>query len=55
MRFNEFAKESGGRLAAFIDTVTLPADGRRVDKPTLLGNVVATLKGTDTMMTGSLL
>lgn len=46
-KFNQFAKQSNGRLTAFIDTVTLPADGRRVDKPTLLGNVVATLKGTD--------
>src|SRR5258705_10687854 len=46
-RFNEFAKESGGRLTAFIDTITLQPDGRRVDKPTLLGNVVARLKGTD--------
>ena len=46
-RFNEFAKESGGRLTSFIDTVTLQPDGRRIDKPTLLGNVVATLKGTD--------
>ena len=47
-RYNEFAKESGGRLTAFIDTVTLQPDGRRIDNPTLLGNVVATLKGTDT-------
>ena len=48
-RFNEFAKEpaAGGRLTAFIDTVTLQPDGRRIDKPTLLGNVVATLKGAD--------
>jgi hypothetical protein len=46
-RFNEFAQQSGGRLTAFIDTVTLPADGRRIDKATLLGNVIATLKGTD--------
>ncbi len=46
-RFNEFAAASGGRLTAFIDTITLQPDGRRVDKPTLLGNVVATLKGTD--------
>lgn len=48
-RFAEFAKESaaGGRLTAFIDTVTLQPDGRRIDKPTLLGNVIATLKGTD--------
>jgi hypothetical protein len=46
-RFNEFAKQSGGRLTAFIDTTTLQPDGRRVDMPLLLGNVVASLKGTD--------
>lgn len=46
-KFNEFARQSNGRLTAFIDTVTLPADGRRVDKPIVLGNVVATLKGSD--------
>ena len=46
-KFNEFAKTSGGRLTAFIDTTTLQPDGRRVDVATLLGNVVATLKGTD--------
>jgi acetylornithine deacetylase/succinyl-diaminopimelate desuccinylase-like protein len=46
-RFNEFAQQSGGRMTAFIDTVTLQPDGRRIDKPTLVGNVVATLKGTD--------
>lgn len=46
-RFNEFAKNSGGRLSAFIDTITLQPDNRRVNRPILLGNVVATLKGTD--------
>lgn len=46
-KFSEFAKQSNGRLTAFIDTVTIQADGRRVDKPILLGNVVATLKGSD--------
>jgi peptidase M28-like protein len=46
-RFNEFAKQSGGRLTAFIDTTTLQKDGRRVDTTLLLGNVVATLKGND--------
>jgi len=46
-KFNEFAKQSGGRLSAIIDTTTLPADGKRVDAPLVLGNVVATLKGTD--------
>jgi hypothetical protein len=47
MRFNEFAKQSNGKLTAFIDTTTLQKDGRRVDSTLLLGNVVATLKGTD--------
>ena len=45
-KFNQFAKQSNGRLTAFIDTVTLQKS-RRVDIPVLLGNVVATLKGTD--------
>jgi hypothetical protein len=46
-RFNEFAKQSGGRLTAFIDTTIYKKDGRRVDRDIILGNVVATLKGTD--------
>ncbi|HMU46722.1 MAG TPA: M28 family metallopeptidase [Chitinophagaceae bacterium] len=46
-RFNDFAKRSGGRLSAFIDTITLTPDNRRVNRPVLLGNVVATLKGAD--------
>ena len=46
-KFNEFAKQSNGRLSAFIDTTTLQPDKRRIDTLTLLGNVVATLKGTD--------
>ncbi len=46
-KFNEFAKQSSGRLTAVIDTTTLAADGKRVDAPLVLGNVVATLKGTD--------
>jgi hypothetical protein len=46
-KFNEFAKQSNGRLTAIIDTTTLQKDGRRVDTTLLLGNVVATLKGTN--------
>ena len=46
-KFQQFAKNSGGRMTAFIDTTTLQPDKRRIDTPTLLGNVVATLKGTD--------
>ena len=46
-KFTEFASQSNGRLSAFIDTTTLLPDSKRVDAPLLLGNVVATLKGTD--------
>lgn len=46
-QFNEFAKRSNGRMTAFIDTVTYKPDGKRVDKEIILGNVLATLKGTD--------
>ncbi|MDQ6889079.1 MAG: M20/M25/M40 family metallo-hydrolase [Bacteroidota bacterium] len=46
-KFNEFAKKSSGRLQAIIDTTTLQPNGKRVDAPLILGNVMATLKGTD--------
>ncbi|HEY8933845.1 MAG TPA: M20/M25/M40 family metallo-hydrolase, partial [Cyclobacteriaceae bacterium] len=46
-KFNEFAKQSGGRLTAFIDDAPYKADGKRVNRDITLGNVVATLKGTD--------
>src|SRR5580693_6549798 len=47
MRFGQFAAASGGRMTAVLDTTTYPADGRRVKSDINLGNVVATLKGTD--------
>ncbi len=46
-KFEEFAQESHGRLTAIIDTTTLQPDNKRVDATVLLGNVMATLKGTD--------
>jgi Peptidase family M28 len=46
-KFKTFAEKSNGQLSAFIDTTTLQPDKRRIDTPTLLGNVVATLKGSD--------
>lgn len=45
-KFNEFAKKSAGRLSAVIDTTTVEA-GSRIASPLLLGNVMATLRGTD--------
>lgn len=46
-KFNQFAQPAGGRLTARIDSTTYQPDGRRVNRPINLGNVVATLKGTD--------
>ncbi len=46
-KFNAFAIQSSGRLTAKIDTTTIQSDGRRVDVPVVLGNVMATLRGTD--------
>src|SRR4051812_42933804 len=46
-RFNAFTKQSNGRLTAFIDSSTYAPDGKRVDTPINLGNVMAVLKGAD--------
>jgi len=46
-KFNEFGRNSNGRLTAFVDTTTLLPDGRRIDSITHLGNAMAILKGTD--------
>lgn len=46
-KFQEYGKQAGGRLTSTIDTWTLQPDGRRVDKVVEMGNVMATLKGTD--------
>jgi Zn-dependent M28 family amino/carboxypeptidase len=45
--FDKYAAESGGRLSSTIDYFTIKADGRRIIKDSQLGNVMATLKGTD--------
>ncbi|MFB6455448.1 M20/M25/M40 family metallo-hydrolase [Chitinophaga sp. Hz27] len=46
-KFKSNIPASGGRLSVQLDTITLPADGKRIDVPVNLGNVMATLKGTD--------
>ncbi len=46
-KFREFARNSGGRLTAYVDTTTLQADGRRIDAAINLGNAMGVLKGTD--------
>ena len=46
-RFQQFAESAAGCLTAYIDTISYQPDGKRVDQPVLLGNVVAILKGTN--------
>lgn len=45
--FDKFALESNGRLSSVIDYFDVKADGKRINKDSQLGNVMATLKGTD--------
>jgi hypothetical protein len=45
--FKSFEANSGGRLVSEIETFTIPGDGRRIPTESQLGNVMATLKGTD--------
>ncbi|GAA0526879.1 M28 family metallopeptidase [Chitinophaga japonensis] len=46
-QFRSYEAASGGRFSAMLDTVTLQPDGRRIDVPVNLGNVMGLLKGTD--------
>ena len=46
-KFNSFKAQAAGRLTAYIDTITYLPDGQRVDRPIILGNVIARLQGTD--------
>jgi Zn-dependent M28 family amino/carboxypeptidase len=45
--FDKYALESGGRLSSTIDYFIIKADGKRIATDSQLGNVMATLKGTD--------
>lgn len=46
-KFNDYAKNSGGRMEVYLQQEDIQPDGKRVDKPVNLGNAVAFLKGTD--------
>ncbi|MCH7403223.1 M20/M25/M40 family metallo-hydrolase [Belliella kenyensis] len=45
--FKSMESKSTGRLSSEIDFFTIPADNRRIPTDSKLGNVIATLKGTD--------
>ncbi|MBT0811795.1 M20/M25/M40 family metallo-hydrolase [Litoribacter ruber] len=46
-KFRSFEADAGGRLSSEIDMFDIPGDGRRIPEDAEIGNVVATLKGTD--------
>jgi len=45
--FRKYSKASGGRLQVAQDTFTVRPDGKRINRPVLMANVMATLPGTD--------
>ena len=45
--FRKYSKANGGRMVVELDTFTVNPDGKRVDKKTLMANVLATIPGTD--------
>lgn len=45
--FERYSQACGGCLQVSVDLFTQPADGRRVQQPTELGNVYAVMKGSD--------
>ncbi|WP_288437290.1 M20/M25/M40 family metallo-hydrolase [uncultured Chryseobacterium sp.] len=46
-KFNDYAKNSGGRMEVYLQQEDIQPDGKRIDKAVNLGNAVAFLKGTD--------
>ena len=47
-KFDEFAKNSNGRMKSELDKWVLQKDGKRIDSVADMGNAMAILKGTDT-------
>ena len=45
--FEKYSKAGGGRMTVEMDTFTIRPDGRRISRPVLMANVLATLPGTD--------
>ena len=45
--FEKYSKAGGGRMTVEMDTFTVKPDGKRINKPVLMANVLATLPGTD--------
>lgn len=46
-KFNDYAKNAGGRMEVFLQHQTVQPDGKRIDRPTDLGNAIAIIHGTN--------
>lgn len=46
-KFNDYAKNTGGRMEVFLQNQTIQPDGKRIDHPTDLGNAIAIIHGTN--------
>lgn len=46
-KFNDYAKNAGGRMEVFMQNQTIQPDGKRIDRPTDLGNVITIIHGTN--------
>lgn len=46
-KFNDYAKNASGRMEVFLQNQTIQPDGKRIDRPTDLGNAIAIIHGTD--------
>ncbi|REC49738.1 M28 family metallopeptidase [Chryseobacterium pennipullorum] len=46
-KFSDYAKNANGRMEAFIQKHVIQPDGKRIDRPTDLGNVIAIIHGTN--------
>ncbi|MCT4215689.1 M20/M25/M40 family metallo-hydrolase [Elizabethkingia anophelis] len=46
-KFKDYAKNTDGRMEVFLQNQIIQPDGKRIDKPTDLGNPVAILRGTN--------
>lgn len=46
-KFNDYAKNAGGRMEVFLQNQNIQPDGKRIDRPTDLGNAIAIIHGTN--------
>ncbi|UHO39273.1 M28 family metallopeptidase [Chryseobacterium capnotolerans] len=46
-KFSDYSKNAGDRMEVFLQSQTIQPDGKRIDRPTDLGNAIAIIHGTN--------